>query len=169
MGATLEEQGMNRRTFYLTAIYGLWALIGAALAIPAGIYLLFPPRLRKGPEWVKAGDLTQLQSRSPEELVFRLNRTDGWKITSEKATAWVVKLSDKEIVAYGPQCPHLGCAYHWDQKNNEFLCPCHASTFSIDGKVLSGPAPRPLDRYEVKIEGNSLLLGPVHKSEGISG
>jgi len=165
----LEEQGINRRTFYFSAIYGLWALIGAALAIPAGIYLLFPPRLRKGPEWVKAGDLTQLQPRAPEEFVFRRNRADGWKITSEKATAWVVKLSDREIIAYGPQCPHLGCAYHWDQENKEFLCPCHASTFSIDGKVLSGPAPRPLDRYEVKTEGNSLLLGPVHKSEGVSG
>jgi len=165
----LEEQGINRRTFYISAIYGLWALIGAALAVPAGIYLLFPPRLRKGPEWVKAGDLTQLQPRAPEEIVFRLNRADGWKITSEKTTAWVVKLSDKEIVAFGPQCPHLGCAYHWDQENKEFLCPCHASTFSIDGKVLSGPAPRPLDRYEVKIEGKSLLLGPVHKSEEISG
>jgi menaquinol-cytochrome c reductase iron-sulfur subunit len=168
MGATLEEQGINRRTFYLSAIYGLWALIGAALAVPAGIYLLFPPRPRKGPEWVKAIDLTELQPGAPEEIVFRRNRADGWKITSEKATAWVVKMSDKEIIAFGPQCPHLGCAYHWDQKNKEFLCPCHASTFSIDGKVLAGPAPRPLDRYEAKIEGKSLLLGPVHKSEGIS-
>jgi menaquinol-cytochrome c reductase iron-sulfur subunit len=117
---------------------------------------------------VKAVDLTELQPGAPEEIVFRRNRADGWKITSEKATAWVVKMSDKEIIAFGPQCPHLGCAYHWDQKNREFLCPCHASTFSIDGKVLTGPAPRPLDRYEAKIEGKSLLLGPVHKSEGIS-
>ena len=38
---------LNRRTFYLTFIYGLWALIGTILAIPAAIYLLLPPRLRK--------------------------------------------------------------------------------------------------------------------------
>src|SRR4030095_12250941 len=82
---------MNRRTFYLTFIYGLWALIGIILAIPAAIYLLLPPRLRKEREWVEAGNLSQLQPEVPEEWVFRRNRVDGWKVTSERTTAWVLK------------------------------------------------------------------------------
>jgi menaquinol-cytochrome c reductase iron-sulfur subunit len=36
--------------------------------------------------------------------------------------------------------------------------------FSVDGKVQEGPAPRPLDRYQTKIEGTKLLLGPVQTS-----
>ena len=36
--------------------------------------------------------------------------------------------------------------------------------FSIDGKVLSGPAPRPLDRYESKVENNKLMVGDIHIS-----
>lgn len=139
--------------------------MGLALVLPAAIYLLWPPRPKKEAVWVEAGSLTQLPAGTPEELVFRRNRVDGWKITSEKATAWVVKLSERDVIAFGPQCPHLGCAYHWDPQNQEFLCPRHASTFSIEGRVLGGPAPRPLDRYEVKIEGDKLLLGLVHKSE----
>ena len=71
----------------------------------------------------------------------------------------MVKQADNSVVAYGPQCTHLGCAYHWDDGKTEFLCPCHNSLFSLDGKVISGPAPRPLDRYETKIEGNKLLVG----------
>ena len=90
---------------------------------------------------------------------------DGWKINSEKATAWVVKQADNSVVAFGPQCTHLGCAYHWDEEKTEFLCPCHNSLFSIEGKVLAGPAPRPLDRYESKVEGNKLLLGRLMKPE----
>jgi len=160
-----ERNTTTRRTFFLMVIYGLWALIGLALALPAAIYLLWPPRPKKDTEWVEAGSLTQLQPKTPEELVFRRNRVDGWKITSEKTTAWVVKMSDTQVIAFGPQCPHLGCAYHWDPQNDQFLCPCHASTFSIDGKVTAGPAPRPLDRYEVRLEGEKLMLGPVHKSE----
>ncbi len=161
----MDENTIDRRTFYLTVIYGLWAVIGAVLAVPAAVYLLWPPAPRKETEWVEAGSLTQFQPGTPEELVFRRNRVDGWKITSEKATAWVVKMPDARVVAFAPQCPHLGCAYHWEQPSREFLCPCHASTFSIEGDVLSGPSPRPLDRYELRIEGEKLLLGGVKKSE----
>ena len=136
----------SRRRFYLTIIYGLWAIMSAALAGPALIYLLLPPRLRKEQQWVDAGDVSKLEPNVPVEMVFRKNRLDGWKLSSEKQTAWVVKLAGQNVVAYGPQCTHLGCAYHWDERKSEFLCPCHNSVFSIDGKVVSGPAPRPLDR-----------------------
>jgi|SRR5688572_30057363 len=158
----------SRRGFYLTVIYGIWALIGAALSLPAAVYLLFPPKARKESEWVEAGDLTQLPMKAPEEVVFRKTRVDGWKVTSEKATAWMIKMSDKEVVALAPQCTHLGCAYHWVEQKQEFLCPCHTSTFSLDGRVLTGPAPRPLDRYEVKISGQKVLLGEVKISEQAS-
>jgi menaquinol-cytochrome c reductase iron-sulfur subunit len=156
---------ISRRGFYTAVIYGLWSLMAAALAVPAAIYLLFPPKLRKAPEWAEAGDISQLELRVPVEMVFRQNRVDGWKILSEKTSAWVVKLSSSEIVAYGPQCTHLGCAYHWDERHNDFLCPCHTSVFNIHGAVVSGPAPRPLDRYETKVEHGKLLLGPLHEAK----
>lgn len=155
----------DRRTFYLTCIYGLQAVIGAALAIPAAIYLLFPPRARKGAEWVQAADLAGLKLKQPAEVVFRRNRIDGWKVISEKTSAWLVKMSDKDVVAYAPQCTHLGCAYHWDEGSKDFLCPCHTSVFSLDGKVQSGPAPRPLDRYAVKLDGDKIMLGPIERSD----
>ncbi len=153
----------NRRAFILTFIYGLWGIITSALAIPAALYLLLPPRSRKGNEWVAAGEVTQLQPGTPEEVVFRRNRVDGWKVTSEKSTAWVVKETSGGVVAFAPQCTHLGCAYHWDESNRYFLCPCHTSAFALDGKVLSGPAPRPLDRYEVKVDSGKILIGPIQK------
>jgi menaquinol-cytochrome c reductase iron-sulfur subunit len=154
-----EPEGVTRRRFYIGAIYGLCAAMAAALGLPAAIYLLFPPRLRENDQWVEVGDVTRLAANSPAEMTFRRNRVDGWKITSEKATAWVVRQADDSVVAFGPQCTHLGCAYHWDDGKAEFLCPCHNSLFSIEGKVLGGPAPRPLDRYETRIEGHKLLLG----------
>jgi menaquinol-cytochrome c reductase iron-sulfur subunit len=156
----------NRRAFILTFIYGLWGIITSALALPAALYLLLPPRSRKSAEWVTAGDVTQLQPGAPEEVVFRRNRVDGWKVTSEKSTAWVVRASSGDVVAFAPQCTHLGCAYHWDESHHYFLCPCHTSAFALDGKVLSGPAPRPLDRYEVKVDGGKIMIGPMQKPTG---
>jgi len=128
------------------------------------VYLFLPPKVRREAEWVDAGDITKLQLKTPVELIFRKNLVDGWKISSEKQTAWAVKVSDQKIVAFGPQCTHLGCAYHWDEAKSEFLCPCHSSVFSVDGAVISGPAPRPLDRYETKVENGKLLLGALHES-----
>lgn len=156
----------SRRRFYLTFIYGLWSLITAALAAPALLYLLLPPKVRRESEWIDATDLNKLQLKIPTEVVFRKNRVDGWKVTSEKETAWVVKLSDQQTVAFGPQCTHLGCAYHWDQAKTQFLCPCHNSVFGMDGSVISGPAPRPLDRYETKTENGKLLLGQLKQPSG---
>jgi quinol---cytochrome c reductase iron-sulfur subunit, bacillus type len=160
-----EPVGTTRRGFYAAAIYGLWAIITAALGLPALMYLLVPPRLRRQNDWVEAGDISQLEPGTPVEMTFRRNRIDGWKVTSEKSTAWVVKLSKDQVVAYAPQCTHLGCAYHWDQEKDQFVCPCHNSLFSLEGKVLDGPAPRPLDRYQTKLQGNELMLGPLRQSE----
>lgn len=149
----------TRRTFYSAAIAGLGGLITAALAAPAAAYLFFRPRSQKQGDFVPVTDLSQLTVGKPEEVVFRRTRVDGWRVLNEKSTAWVLRKDDQKVVAYTPQCTHLGCAYHWDEKENNFLCPCHTSTFSIDGKVLTGPAPRPLDRYVTKIDQGKVLIG----------
>lgn len=167
MSSAIEPviQGTTRRNFYIGAIYGLWAVISAALGLPALIYLLFPPKARDESEWVEAGDISRLTPNSPIEMTVRRNRVDGWKVTSEKSSAWVVKQPDNSIVAFGPQCTHLGCPIHWEERKGEFLCPCHNSLFTGDGSVVSGPAPRPLDRYDVKLQGTKLLLGPLRRPE----
>ncbi len=75
----MSNDGIDRRTFYLTAIYGLWALMGTVLALSAGIYLLWPPPLKKADEWTEVGRLSQLQPEVPEELIFRRPRGDCFR------------------------------------------------------------------------------------------
>ena len=164
-----DAANMPRRAFHLAVIYVLGALIGLALVIPTVIYLFVPPRSRKQSPYVDAGDISQLPPGAPVEMSFQQSRVDGWRVLTEKRTAWVVKQADNKIVAYGPQCTHLGCAYHWDEGIKEFACPCHNSFFSIDGKVLAGPAPRPLDRYVTRVQDNRLQIGPLRNSAESNG
>ena len=159
-----EIESPVRRRVLVGAIYGIWAAIAGALGVPALIYLLFPPKARKTDEWVNAGDISTLTLNVPVEMTFRRNRVDGWKVISEKSTAWVVKDAKNRITAFGPQCTHLGCAYHWEDAKGQFLCPCHNSLFDAEGNVVSGPAPRPLDRYATKLEGTKLLIGRLNIS-----
>lgn len=164
----MQPTGVSRRRFYIGSIYAIWAAICAALGLQALVYLFFPPRIRRESEWIDVGDISSLTPNAPVEMTFRRNRVDGWKVTSEKSTAWVVKRPDRSIVAFGPQCTHLGCAYHWEDSKSEFICPCHNSIFAVDGRVISGPAPRPLDRYQSKVEGSQLMLGQLEQPESKS-
>jgi len=168
-----EPKEPTRRRLYVLAIQGMGALMGAAMGIPAIAYLFSAPRApqesapgQSNGQWVEAGDVASLTPNEPVEMAFRRNRVDGWKVISEKGSAWVVKRPDQSITAFGSQCTHLGCAYHWDDGKDQFICPCHNSLFSLDGKVLAGPAPRPLDRYETKIENGKLMLGTLRESSG---
>ena len=108
---------------------------------------------------VEIANLADLQPGVPKEIVYRRTRVDGWNATKEKTTTWVVKNGPQSAVAFSPACPHLGCIYHWEDEQGIFLCPCHDSAFGLDGKVLAGPAPRPLDRFESRVEGGKLLIG----------
>lgn len=61
-------------------------------------------------------------------------------------------------VAYSGKCPHLGCGYKWRKvrklPREIFLCPCHISIYDASGKVLDGPAPRPLDPVPIRVSDN---------------
>ena len=158
-----EGEGTTRRGFHLIVLNILGALVTFAIAIPTLVYLLFPPKGRNENGFIDAADISQLAPNEPIEVSFQKTRMDGWRQVTEKKTAWVVKGNDNKVTAFGPSCTHLGCAYHYE--NKQFMCPCHNTFFSIDGKVTAGPAPRPLDQYLIKIEGTRLHVGELKKSE----
>lgn len=60
------------------------------------------------------------------------------------------------FTAVSPICTHRGCTV--DVNGERLVCPCHGSTYDRDGRVLKGPAQRPLQRYTVSRSGNELLL-----------
>jgi menaquinol-cytochrome c reductase iron-sulfur subunit len=155
---------MNRRRFHIVITYAVWAVMSLAAAVGALVYLLFVPKPKPEEDWVDATDFDSLPADVPEQVLFPRTRVDGWKVTVEKTKAWLVRRSDGGVTAFAPQCTHLGCAYHWDTKAGNFLCPCHSSRFSIDGAVIGGPAPRPLDQFAVKIDGQRVSLGALKKS-----
>jgi rieske iron-sulfur protein len=65
------------------------------------------------------------------------------------------------VVGYSAVCTHLCCTVSdWDASNGWMLCPCHHSQFDprADGKVVGGPAPRPLPLIPLKIAGGQLAV-----------
>ncbi len=65
---------------------------------------------------------------------------------------YLVRRPDGGFLALHRECTHLGCSVPWNAAEQRFDCPCHASAFDLEGRVLSPPATRPLDRFPVRIE-----------------
>ena len=160
----VEEKIEQRRGFLVGSITAMMGAITAALGIPALGYLLVPAGEKKRQSWIEAADLTKLNVNQPEQIIFQRVRRDGWKLVTEKAAAWVVRTGEKQVVAFSPVCTHLGCAVSWNAGDKAFICPCHTSSFSTEGKVLGGPAPRSLDRFDVRVDGIKVMLGEVKQS-----
>ncbi|WP_414753943.1 ubiquinol-cytochrome c reductase iron-sulfur subunit [Anabaena sp. CCY 9910] len=65
---------------------------------------------------------------------------------------------NKSLIAVNSTCTHAGCAVNWEADQKSFVCPCHESKFAPDGKVLGGPATKPLQTYTAKLEGGDVLV-----------
>ncbi len=53
------------------------------------------------------------------------------------------------IVAYSLLCTHAQCVVHFDEKEHQFLCPCHGGAFDEHGNVTAAPPTKPLQRLFV--------------------
>jgi Rieske Fe-S protein len=68
-------------------------------------------------------------------------------------TLWTNK-KDVPYIAFSGKCPHLGCGFKWRKHKvlgPVFLCPCHVSIYDASGRVIEGPAPRPLDVLPIQV------------------
>ena len=73
---------------------------------------------------------------------------------------YVRRLPSGELVAVLASCTHQGCQP--EPVADRLACPCHGSEFAFDGRVLQGPAERPLTRYEVTVDGSELVVWLDH-------
>ena len=76
----------------------------------------------------------------------------------DQARFFLLRFEDGGFLALHTRCPHLACVVSWDASRSRFSCPCHGSEFERDGTVINPPAPRPLDRFAVLIEGDRVKI-----------
>jgi len=69
-----------------------------------------------------------------------------------------LRREDGEVRARSLWCTHTGCEVRWVEAESIYRCLCHEATFGADGRVLTGPPPRPLRDLEVVLEGDRILL-----------
>lgn len=123
------------------------AVIGSSVA---GLVLLdgcgSPATTADTGGWV-AADVDPATLTAGQPVSVRFAGTAGGSAVS--GSAWLLKRSSGDLVAFDPRCTHAQCAYEPTDKGT-FSCLCHDAFFDLDGNVLSGPPPRPLDEFRVR-------------------
>ncbi len=164
----------NPRRRFMAVASGL---IGGALAlIPAGIGALFfmAPAVKK-----KNGESAFIDTKltlsalpedgKPQLVTIVTDRVDAWSGFPDQpvGSIWLRRIGD-QVIAFNTVCPHLGCAVEHRPSQNDFFCPCHTSTFDIDGKKVNSIPPRDMDALEVKLEGEQILVRYVNYRAGMA-
>ena len=113
--------------------------------------------------------LTSKEDRLRSPLVeydLPLDVNSEWQNTA-KDRVWV-KQDALGVMAIVATCTHLGCEVHYHPDKKEWLCPCHASTYDVEGRPLSGPATKALSRVAVERKQNGTLIINTSKQVGMN-
>ena len=145
----------DRRNVLIGLVLGSSLAIGfTSMAVTFGLWLLgtarfmFPNILTEPPSKFKVGFPSNF---APGQVDTRFVAQFG---------VWVVNYEyngKPEIYALRTVCTHLGCTPNWLEGEQKFKCPCHGSGFYKDGINFEGPAPRPLERYAIRVADDGQL------------
>lgn len=161
VGGNREEKRRgiwSRRDFFSRMGWGGFGFF-SLLTLLGFVRSGFPRILFHPPTRFKAGD--------PKDFVVG-EVNEKFKQTQR---IWIVR-EVTGFYALFAKCTHLGCTPRWLPAEDKFKCPCHGSGFYKDGTNFEGPAPRPLDRFEIGfVEDGQLVVDKsrlYHKNPGVN-
>jgi cytochrome b6-f complex iron-sulfur subunit len=134
-----------------------WGTVGAVAAqLCLGLLTFFRPRrLGSFGSTVKAGRIDDFQVGD---------------VRSVPAGKFYVVRVPEGFIALWWKCPHLGCTVPWHPlgpvedadrgfaERGHFKCPCHSSQYNRYGQITYGPAPRPMDRFPLRIDNGTIFV-----------
>ena len=105
----------------------------------------------------------------PEVPEASVNEVSGGKIQDLKVNAGkivkfgsrpalLIRTGESEFRAFSAICTHLNCTVQYQDDRRQIWCACHNGTYDLNGKVVSGPPPAPLEEYAVRVRGDEVVL-----------
>lgn len=153
----VEEESPSRRRLLSYLAGALVTITGAGIITPLAGMFLSPLFQRRKELWLNLGTLNEVTSDEPTKFVYRYVKMDGWLEKTIYGTAYVVR-TDGKLVALSNICTHLGCGVRWNPDRKRFVCPCHNGVFDRNGNVVSGPPPKPLRRFPIRVASGNIQI-----------
>ena len=156
-----DSRPPDRREFISKATSVI--LGGSLVVVPAiaGACVFLDPlravrRQSEGGASVLVANLNALPDNGePRKFSVLATRVDAWNRTPNVpvGAVYLQRLADNKVRALNVVCPHAGCFVDYRPANDNFFCPCHNSSFALDGKILDpkSPSPRGLDELPAEV------------------
>lgn len=145
-------------------------VVGAVVTLVpavAGMWVwLDPMRRRSGAVAAGFSRITSLAALrndgTPRKFTVFADRVDAWTRTPAVpvGAVYLRRTGERQVEALQTICPHAGCFVDYRHRERDFLCPCHNSTFSIDGAINDpkSPSPRPMDSLPVELRNGEVWV-----------
>jgi Rieske Fe-S protein len=155
----LHKERISRRTFLMNVGIALNALAGLVIAVPA-VAFMFGPIIRRKEylQWIAIGNVSEFTPGETRLIAFRNPFSDPWDGETANVPAYVRCVEPGKFIVFAINCAHLNCPVRWFAESQLFMCPCHGGVYYADGSRASGPPERGLFKYEVKVEGDKLMI-----------
>ena len=87
-----------------------------------------------------------------------INQPIGFPIRSVGADPQLDSVNETDWKAFSAVCTHLNCTVQYQEARREIWCACHNGTYDLEGRVASGPPPKPLEELAVRVRGDSVVI-----------
>jgi Rieske Fe-S protein len=158
-----------RRGFVKQALAVVAGAIVSLIPLAAGVAVFLDPlrkRRQKGGKgqddegFIRVANLDGLLvGGAPRKFSVIDDRSDAWNLFPQESIGliFLLRTGEKVVQAFNAACPHAGCFVDFDGDKKVYQCPCHASSFKVDGAIANAnsPAARGLDELNVKIKNDA--------------
>ena len=162
-GVGINPLPIGRRRFIAAVLGAITTLIAGVLGIPLAGYFALPAFGRSERRWLEVGAVSEFQEGLTKKVLAKPLTAQVWPHETPAVAMYVLNQGSENFTLFHIHCTHVGCPVRWISEAGRFFSPCHGGVFDKDGRVLAGPPPRPLDRYEFKIENGILYAGRLYK------
>jgi Rieske Fe-S protein len=87
---------------------------------------------------------------------FKLN--SGRIIKFGSSPVLLIRVAETEWRAFSAVCTHLNCTVQYRGEQRQIWCACHNAVYDINGNVVSGPPPKPLEEYLARVRGDEVVI-----------
>jgi len=129
--------------------------------VVAGLWAFLDPlrRTRGAASFLSVADLAAIPDDGlPRQFPVIADRVDAWTGFAAEPVGAVYlsrEQGSREVRALSATCPHAGCFIDLEKATQCFRCPCHNSSFTLDGSIVNpSPSPRAMDALECRVGGN---------------